>query len=389
MTLVDLAIVSLLALAVVHGITQGAAVQVLSFGGFWGGLWLGALIGPELSGLTEGPFTRAFLSLFVLFGLAVLGAAGGRVLGSHAWGALQRLKLGIADALLGAIVAIVATLVAVWLFAILLTAGPTRQVAAAMHESAIVRALVDRLPPAPTVFSRLQNFIDTSPFPRVFEGLEPTPTEPVDLPDDPTVQAAVESAGAATVRVVGLGCGGIQSGSGFVVAPNLVMTNAHVVAGIDRPTVEDRAGRHQATPVLFDPDLDVAVLRVQGLAAGPLPLVPGETERGSGGAVLGYPGGGPFTAGAGAVLRRFEAVGRDIYGSNLTRRDVYQIQGTVRQGNSGGPFVQADGQVIGVIFAASTSDPDVGYALTAPAVAPRAQEAQGRRDPVSTGRCAN
>jgi len=286
------------------------------------------------------------------------------------------------------VVAVGATLFAVWLFAILLAAGPTRQVAAAIHDSTIVRALIDRLPPAPTVFTRLRDLIDTSPFPQVFANLEPIPAAPVDLPDDPAVQAAVAAAGAATVRITGLGCGGVQSGSGFVIGDGLVLTNAHVVAGIDRPSVEDRDGRHPATPVLFDPDLDVAVLRTRGLAAGPLPVLPDAVPRGTGGAVIGYPGGGAFDAGAGAVLRRFEAVGRDIYGRNLTRRDVYQLQAQVRQGNSGGPFVRPDGTVLGVIFAASTSDQNVGYALTAPQVLPTIQAASGRTSEVDTGPCA-
>lgn len=388
MNLVDIAIVVLLVAAAVHGISQGAALQVLSFGGFWAGLAVGAALSPAFSGLASGAFGRAFISLFVLFGAAVIGGAAGRLLGTHAWGALRRLKLGGFDSALGSVVAIGATLLAVWLFALLLSVGPTRQVAAAIHDSAIVRTLTERLPPAPTVFSRLQNLIDTTGFPRVFEGLEPVPAEPVDLPGDPAVRAAVESAGRATVRIVGLGCGGVQTGSGFVVGPNLVMTNAHVVAGIDRPTVEDANGRHEATAVLFDPDLDVAVLRTSGLAAGPLGVLDDGVERGRGGAFLGFPGGGEFRAGAAAVIRRFEAVGRDIYGRNLTSRDVYQLQAQVRQGNSGGPFVTEDGTVLGVVFAASTNDPNVGYALTSAQVTPSIEQARGRTGAVDTGPCA-
>lgn len=388
MNLVDLAIVVLLIGAAAHGITQGAALQILSFGGFWVGLAIGAWVGPAAAQLIENPFGRAFGSLFVLFGAAVVGAAAGRTLGTHAWGALRRVKLGHADAFLGAAVAAIATLIAVWLFALLLAAAPAPRVVAAVQESTIVRALASRLPPAPAVFSRLENFVYASPWPRVFEGLEPQP-EPVDLPDDPSVQSAVQAAGAATVKIVGLGCGGVQSGSGVVVGPGLVMTNAHVIAGIERPTVESRQGRHDATPVVFDADVDVAVLRADGLGVSPLPLAPGHVDRGQGGAVLGYPGGGAFTAGPAGVMRRFEAVGRDIYGQNLTQRDVYQIQAEVRQGNSGGPFVRPNGEVIGVIFAASTSDGNVGYALTAPQVAPQLEQARSQQQPVGTGPCVN
>ena len=388
MKLVDLAILALLVLAVVHGVTQGAALQVLSFGGFWLGLLIGATMSPTVAGLSDGPLGRAFLSLFTLFGVAVLGGALGRILGTQAWTALQRLKLGHLDSVMGAAVAGVAALVAVWLFALLLSAGPTPGVSAAIRESSIVRALVERLPPAPAVFSRIQGLLDESPFPQVFAGLEPRPTEPVALPDDPVVQAAVAAAGPSTTKIVGIGCGGVQSGSGFVARPNLVVTNAHVVAGIERPTVETRTGnRHDAIVVVFDPNLDVAVLRTNDLSAPPLAIAPATVDRGTGGAVIGYPGGGPFTAGAGAVLRQFEAVGRDIYGSNVTSRDVYQLQARVRQGNSGGPFVRDSGEVLGVIFAASTTDQSIGYALTTPEVLPHIEQASGRSQAVDTGPC--
>lgn len=387
MNLVDLFIILLLILAAVHGLTQGAALQVLSFGGFWIGLLIGAALAPLLSRTVSSPFATAFVSLMVFLGFALIGGAVGRYLGTHAWSALQRLKLGGADSVFGAVVAILAALAAVWLVALLMAAGPTPNVSRAINDSAIVRALTERLPPAPSVFSRLQAFISTTPFPRVFEGLEPVPAGPVDVPGGPVVQAAVRAAGNSTVRVSGFGCGGIQTGSGFVAAPGLVVTNAHVVAGIDSLQVEDRAGRHRAQAVLFDPRLDVAVLRASGLAGGALPLLGGNVDRGQGGAILGFPGGGQFSAGAAAVLREFQAVGRDIYGQSLTRRNVYQLQANVRQGNSGGPFVRQDGVVLGVVFAASTTDQSVGYALTSGEVIPRVQQARGS-GPVDTGPCA-
>ena len=388
MNVVDLAIIGVLGLAAVHGVTQGAAIQVLSFGGFWLGLLLGAAVAPFTQGLVDTPFAAAFVSLFTFLGLALIGGAVGRYFGTHAWGALQRLRLGKADAALGGIVAVTAALAAIWLVALLLSAGPTRQVAQAVHRSAIVRALVDHLPPAPSVFARLQQFVASTPFPRVFEGLEPIPAGPVQVPGSAAVQAAVSAAGNSTVRVVGLGCGGVQTGSGFVVGPgNLVVTNAHVVAGIDAPRVEDGAGTHRSVPVLFDPELDLAILRVGGLAGGPLPILAGDAGRGDGAAVLGYPGGGRFDAVPAAIIRRFFATGRDIYNQGTTRRDVYQLQARIRQGNSGGPFVRQDGTVLGVVFAASTTQADVGYALTSREILPRVQQARNS-GPVDTGACA-
>jgi S1-C subfamily serine protease len=240
------------------------------------------------------------------------------------------------------------------------------------------------------VFTRLQAFINTTPFPRVFEGVEPLSPGPVNMPDDPAIRAAVHAAGVSTVRVEGFGCGGVQTGSGFVVGPGMVVTNAHVVAGIRSPQVDDTNGRtRNATPVLFDPSLDLAVLRTGPLNGPPLALLRSDVHHGAGGAVLGYPGGAAqLNARPGAVLREFAAVGRDIYGRSLTRRNVYQLQATIRQGNSGGPFVRKDGAVLGVVFAASTSDPNVGYALTSGEVVSRVDDARGRTSPVGTGSCA-
>lgn len=388
MNLVDVGIIVVLGLAAAHGITQGAALQVLSFGGFWIGLLIGAALAPIFSQVTSSDVGTTFISLLTFLGLAIVGGGVGRYLGTHAWGALRRLKLGAFDSGLGALVAVLAALAAVWLMAILLMSGPTRGVAKAVNRSAIVRALVERLPPAPSVFSRVQALISSTPFPRVFEGLEPIPSGPIDIPDNADVQSAVNSAQRSTVRIFGVGCGGVQTGSGFVAGNGLVVTNAHVVAGIAAPEVQDANGRHRSTPVLFDPKLDVAVLRTSGLAGRPLTLAPGEAPRGQGGAVLGYPGGGDFTAEPAAVLRRFNAVGRDIYGRDLTRRAVYQLQAAIRQGNSGGPFVRRDGTVLGVIFAASTSDTNVGYALTSQEVGPRVVEAQ-TAGPTSTGPCSS
>jgi S1-C subfamily serine protease len=184
-----------------------------------------------------------------------------------------------------------------------------------------------------------------------------------------------------------VGCGGVQTGSGFIVSSGLVLTNAHVVAGISNPEVEDARGSHSSMPVLFDPQTDVALLRTSGLAGSVLPLAGGEAQRGQGGAVLGYPGGGRFNAGAAAVLRRFSAIGRDIYGRALTRRDIYQLQATIKQGNSGGPFVRRDGTVLGVVFAASTSEPNVGYALTSKEVLPKVRQGERSSSRASTGSC--
>ena len=176
-------------------------------------------------------------------------------------------------------------------------------------------------------------------------------------------------------------------------APGLVVTNAHVVAGIAAPYVIDRENhRHLGTRVVvFDPEVDIAVLRVTNLptSAKPLALERSDEPRGTGGAVLGYPGGGPFTAGPAALLTQIEATGRDIYNQNVTTRSVYEIQADVRPGNSGGPFVTTAGQVVGVVFSASVYLQNVGFALTGHEVGPEIDRAQNSVAEVSTGACSS
>jgi len=177
------------------------------------------------------------------------------------------------------------------------------------------------------------------------------------------------------------------------VAPGLVVTNAHVVAGIASPDVIDSTGRHSTSVALFDPRLDIAVLRVPGLTDPVLPIHTDAVGRGTTGVVLGYPNGGPLTARKAGVAAVFEANGLDIYGSSQTTRQIYQLDAVVQPGNSGGPLVAsgdpgiANGTVIGVVFARSTSNTDVGYALAMPAVATDVAHAEATRKTVGTGSC--
>jgi S1-C subfamily serine protease len=181
----------------------------------------------------------------------------------------------------------------------------------------------------------------------------------------------------------------VLTGSGFAAGPEMVVTNAHVIAGTRRIVVRDGRRDRTATPVLLDPHTDIAVLHVDDLEASPLDLATGVAPRGSGGAILGYPGGGPLDVAAGAVLQATEARGRDIYDAEPATRSIYVLQGQVRPGNSGGPFVLADGRVAGVVFARSVSDADVAYALRASELVPELQAAGGRTEAVDTGACAS
>lgn len=388
MNVLDVIVLVLVAASALHGLKLGAAIQVLSFGGFLLGMFLGALAAPALAGLVSNSVGKAFLSLVVVFGLAGLLGGGGRYLGVRLWRVLHQARLAVADSGLGAAIAVVATLVACWLVAAIVVNVPSPTISSQIQGSTILQALDRVMPPAPAIFSRIQSFINSEGFPQVFAQLAPTPAGPVALPNQPELQQAVNIAGPSTVKIVGDGCGQIQEGSGFVVGPGLVVTNAHVVAGISQPMVLDQVGQHPATPVYFDPNFDLAVLQVPGLRERPLKLLATSVGRGTKAAVLGYPEGGPFQAVPAGVMSNIgQAVGRDIYGQGLTTRAVYELQADVRPGNSGGPLVEPDGEVIGVVFARSPSDPTVGYALESPGVLSRVNTAESSPVSVGTGPC--
>ena len=285
-------------------------------------------------------------------------------------------------------VAVVAALVTVWLLASTMVNSSSVALDNAILQSRIIKTLDDALPAPPTVFSQAQGFLSGEGFPPVFGALAPASARPVPLPTDATLRQAVLAAGSSTVKVEGFGCGVLQEGSGFVAAPGLVVTNAHVVAGIRRPLVQVGTTLQPVQVLSYDPSFDLAVLRVPGLTAPVLHLDPSTVPQGTQGAVLGYPEGGPFTADGAGVMALFQAEGRDIYGHGLTVRNVYEIDAEVRPGNSGGPLVLPDGEVVGVVFSRSTVDPSIGYALTSPDVSTRVVAAEQVRVPVGTGACA-
>jgi S1-C subfamily serine protease len=387
MNLVDLIIVVVIALAAIQGLRLGAIVQVLSFGGFLIGLYLGALLASVTVRWVHAQSARSAVALLTLLGVATICGVIGRVLGNLAFGRLHRGIAGSVDSALGVVVAVVASLLVAWLLANTLMNSSSLTLNATIDQSKIIRSLDSALPAPPSVFSRVQSFLSSEGFPPVFAGLAPASAGPVSLPGDAQLDQAVNHAGASTVKIIGDGCGQIQEGSGFVVAPDLVVTNAHVVAGIPHPMVEAGTVLHPTTVLLFDPSYDLAVMRVTGLDEAPLTLDPNQVSRGAQAAVLGYPGGGPFQVRAAGVMAVFQAEGRDIYGQGLTVRSVYEIQAVVRPGNSGGPLVEPDGQVIGVVFSRSTTNGDIGYALTSPGVLSRVQQAEGRSTPVGTEGC--
>ncbi len=385
MILVDVVVLVIVAAAAIQGLRLGAIVLVLSFGGFLVGLYFGARLASVTVNGVHTQSDRTAIALGTMLGVAVVCGIVGRLAGNFAFAHVHRGLLGSVDSILGVLVAVVASLLTVWLLANTLINTSSIALNAAISQSSVIRSLDRVLPAPPSVFSQVQSFLSSEGFPPVFAQLAPASAGPVSVPGNAELAQAVVHAGLSTVKIMGIGCGQIQEGSGFVVAPGLVVTNAHVIAGISSPVVIDRQGQHPTTVVLFDPSYDLAVMRVPGLADPPLTLEPSNVPRGTESVVLGYPEGGPFTATAAGVMAEFEAEGRDIYGQGLTVRNVYEIQALVRPGNSGGPLVLPGGKVIGVVFSRSTTNGNIGYALTSPGVLSEVHRAGS--SPVRTGGC--
>ena len=215
------------------------------------------------------------------------------------------------------------------------------------------------------------------------------PIVPVNAPDanlanNPVVAATRGSV--VKIRGVASSCKRLLDGAGFVVAPNRVMSAAHVVAGSDSVSVEVDGKTHDAQVVSFDSDADISILDVPNLTAPPLAFTSSSAARGSDALILGYPGGGSFTATPARIRETVSLNGPDIYRTKTVHRQVHVIRGPVKQGDSGGPLINLDGQVLGVDFGAADDDPDTGFTLTAAEVAPQMAKI-GNTQPVDTGAC--
>lgn len=393
MNLVDLAVIVLAALAGLRGWRLGLLGQVFELGGGFLGLLAGVALGPRIAAAftDESGLQRAVISLVAVFIFMSVGQTIGHLLGHRGEAMADRARLGELNAGLGGAFGVVVTIVSFWLIGSLLVHGPSRAIAGPFRDSRLLQATNALLPPPPNLLAQFQHYLNTSGFPQVFAGLPPELGEPVKLPSKRQARRAVQRTQDSVVQISVAACGGTQLGSGWIAAPSTVVTNAHVVAGGKDPVVRELdGGQLPGEVVTFDPRTDVAVIHVEGLSASPLPLDDRSLERGTSGATLGYPGnaGGQLVTHAAAIAQRYDdANGLDIYGRDDVSRDVYAIRSPVRQGDSGGPFITFDGRVGGVVFAASTTDGDTGYALTGSEVEDDIRRGRQRTDPVSTGRC--
>jgi S1-C subfamily serine protease len=386
----DLAVLAVAFVAAVSGWRSGALGSLLSFVGVILGAVAGVLLAPHVVSHVDGPRSKLFVTLFLILGLVVIGEIAGVVLGRAVRGAIRNRAMRTADSVVGVALQLVAVLIAAWLLATPLTSSDQPDLAAAVRGSRVLAEVNDVAPSwLQRVPARLSSLLDTSGLPDVLQPFGRTPIANVDVPD---AALATDQVVAATrpsvlkIRGVAPSCQKVLEGSGFVVAPNRVMSNAHVVAGSETVTVEVDGQSYDASVVSYDPNADISILDVPNLPSAPLEFHMAEAESGTDSVVLGYPGGGDFTATPARIREIIQLNGPDIYHTTTVTREVYTIRGTVRQGNSGGPLIDREGRVLGVVFGAAVDDVDTGFVLTANEVAKQMAKV-GSSERVATGTC--
>jgi len=376
MTGLDWIVLGVVILLALFGWAQGFVAGALALVGFAIGAWLGTRVGPLLLGDGDSGWAPAFALVGALVAGAVL-AYGFEGLGARLRARMRTPAAAALDGAGGALLTACVGLGIVWVLgAVALgSGGELRQ---AVQRSFVLQRLNTLLPPAGGLLATLERL---DPFPRI-DGPEVRVEAPAEgIVSDPQVDAAAGS----VVKVLGNACGLGVEGSGWVAGSELVVTNAHVVAGQEdtRVLLAGREPGLDAEAVAFDPRNDVAVLRVPGLQAPALTLA-GSPRAGVSAAILGFPRNGPYDERAGRLGQTREAVTQDAYGRGPVRRSLTSLRGAVRSGNSGGPMVDARGRVLTTIFAATTSGPRGGYGVPNAVVRSALAGAGG---PVSTGPC--
>ena len=386
-TLLDLVLVVLLLAYLVHGLRAGLLRSLFPILGAILGGAAGVFLIPLLGGIIPDPNWRTVAALAAILLLLVAGSAVGSVVGRIASRTLARGPLRIVDrAAGGVVVAVVAGLVTSMVGSAVLSLG-VPFLSAPVANSAVLRT-IDDLTPAPVraALAQFRSSVVTDGIPQIAEALGAAPAQ---VPQVDTGNPELQTAARSVVRITGnaYACGQSQTGSGFVVAPGRVLTNAHVVAGVDEPVVETPSdGAAAGRVVYFDPVDDLAVIAVDGLTTAPL-VLSAELPQGSQAVVEGYPFGGPFSVKGAEVISVGSFDVQDIYNSASASRSVYTLAADVEQGNSGGPLLALDGTVAGLVFAKNAATADVGYAMTLEEVGPVAAAAPTLDAEVSAGTC--
>lgn len=387
----DLALFALAAAAAISGWINGAAASAFALLGVGIGATSGLLVAPHLVREIDSPLGRLAAGLAIIAAMVIIGQIAGVTIGRAARRFISGTGARLLDSTVGAVLQAAAMLLVAWLVAIPVAAQEGTPFGKAVRGSSVLAKIDDLAPEQlqriPAAFTAV---LGTTGFPDILGPFGTTPLQEVD-PPDPVLAASevVNRVEPSVLKILGRAesCSRALEGSGFVAAPGLVMTNAHVVAGTGEVTVLSGGEELSAEVVVYDPGVDVAVLRVPELAAPVLPFSDRRARTGDNAIVLGYPGNGPYRPDAARVRERVTLRGPDIYREQTVEREVYILRGTVREGNSGGPLITPEGEVVGVVFGAAMDADDTGYALTVEQVLPQLMAALEAPGPVPTGSC--
>jgi S1-C subfamily serine protease len=391
----DLILLVVVAAFATSGYRQGFIVGVLSFFGFVGGALLGAEFGPSISrALVGGQTQQTVIAMVLLVSFAVIGQFVASSIGAAMRSTVTWRSATVLDSVGGALVSVVSFLLIAWVVGSVLNGSPFPVVDGQVNNSLVLQT-VDRFVPSParTMFSDFRRLLATnSTYSEVFSKIGAERIFDIPAPDPSVLDSrGYLAARASVVRVQGVApsCSLSIEGSGFVISPDHVLTNAHVVAGVtERQTVTTASGRQlQATVVLYDPQVDIAVLYVRGLDLPALQFA-GQASPADNAVVAGYPLDSPDLQAAAARIGGIQNVqGLNIYQDSTVTRQIYEIRAVVKSGNSGGPLLSPSGTVDGVVFAAAIGVQDTGFALTAAEVSADANAGANDTTPVSTMGC--
>lgn len=387
--LFDLALLAVLIAYAVYGWRHGLVHAVAGFLGLLVGAVAAFFLVPIVANWVPNSGWRTVVVVASFLALVVGGHSLGSAIGLRLRGSVKQRVLRLADRVLGALASIVATALVLSLLASGAVSLGIPAVSRLIASSTTLRVIANITPdPVEAALARLRSGFVYDGLPAITEALGGIVNPPT-LPNVDTGSAALTKAAQSVVRISGTApaCSQSQTGSGFVVSDDRVVTNAHVVAGVSEPIVETLSGQAlYATVVYFDPVDDLAVLAVPGLNPAPLALAATAVD-GDTGAIHGYPFGGPFTSSPAEVLSVTNALVFDIYQSGRNNREIYTLAADINVGDSGGPFLTIDGEVAGVVFAKAANTANVGYAMTMAELLPVAESAAGLTTPVESGSC--
>ena len=391
--LLDLALLVIAVAFAVSGYRQGFIVGSLSFIGFVGGAVLGAEFGPSISrAIVGGQTQQDVVAVVLLIVFAIVGQFVFSSVGAYARQSMTSTSSTVLDAVGGSVVSVLSMLLIAWAIGSVLTASSFQGVVTQVDNSTVLSTMDKVMPSqAKTMFSEFRQMLASGPFPQVFSGIGAAHLFAISAPDPAVLNSpGYQAARSRVLKVQGtaLSCDRSIEGSGFVYAPHHVLTNAHVVAGVNQgPTVTTSDGHtYQAKVVLYDPQVDIAVLYVPGLDMSPLHF-DYQGQAGASAVVAGYPEDHGFTQDAARIGGTQNAVGPDIYQTGQVNRQIFEIRANVEPGNSGGPLLSPSGTVYGVVFAAAVDAQNTGFALTASEVSADAQAGANQTFPTSTQGC--